>query len=94
MQSNTNKNQYLMTKENFKLASLIEDRLSKTSLIFSTIDQVNKVEVLQSLRIVNQNLSFASTWDDTDWFRFMFLDSTIPKLYRMSDTKAQCQGSN
>ena len=66
MQSNTNKNQYLMTKENFKLASLIEDRLSKTSLIFSTIDQVNKVEVLQSLHIVNQNLSFASTRDDTD----------------------------
>ena len=66
MQSNTNKNQYLMTKENFKLASLIEDRLSKISLIFSTIDQVNKVEVLQSLHIVNKNLSFASTRDDTD----------------------------
>ena len=55
-----------MTKENFKLASLIEDRLSKISLIFSTIDQVNKGEVLQSLHIVNKNLSFASTQDDTD----------------------------
>ena len=61
----------------------------KPSLILSTVDQVNKAEVLQALHIVNKNLSFASTQDDNDRFRSMFPVSGMAKSYRMSDKKAQ-----
>ena len=57
-------------------------------LISSTEDQVNKAEV-QVLHIVNKNLSFASTLDDSNRFRSMFPNSTIAKSHRMSDTKEQ-----
>ena len=79
----------LNNQRTFQVSKSNEVHLSKTSLILSTEDQVNKAEVLQALHFVNKNLSFASTRDDNDRFRSLFPDSTIAKSYRMSNAKAQ-----
>ena len=52
-------------------------------------DQVVKAEILQALHMVNKNLSFASSKEDSERFHPMFLDSIIAKSYSISDTKSQ-----
>ena len=39
--------------------------------------------------MMNKNLSFASSKEDSERFRAMFPDSTIAKSYSMADTKSQ-----
>ena len=69
----------LNNQRTFQISKSNKVHLSKTSLILSTEDQVNKEEILQALHIVNKNLSFASAQDGNDQFRSMFPDSTVSK---------------
>ena len=59
----------------------------KNSLVLSRKKAILKAEILQTLHIVEKNLSFASANDDSDRFKLMFLDSTIAKGYQQSDLK-------
>ena len=50
-------------------------------------EEVTKAEILQALKVVSSNYSFASTVDDGERFRLMFPNSPVAKKYQMSKTK-------
>ena len=52
-------------------------------------DKVTKAEILQALKVVDANASFASAADDGDRFREMFPDSNIAKKYKQGETKTK-----
>ena len=53
----------------------------------SSKEKVTRAETIQAIKVVNSNYSFASTDDDSDRFRNMFLDSVIAKNYQQCRTK-------
>ena len=56
--------------------------------ILTPEDQFAWAEILQSLHMVNKNLSFASSKEDSERFCVTFPDSMIAKSYSMDDTKS------
>ena len=55
--------------------------------VYSDREQVIKAEILQALKVVESNQSFASANGDNERFRNMFPDSVIAKSYSQSETK-------
>ena len=63
--------------------------LSKGSVILTNEEHVLKAEIIQALKIVEGNFSFASANDDGDRFPTMFPDSAIAKSYKQGETKVK-----
>ena len=81
--------QTLSNRRTFETGQKGQISLSKSSFVLTPEDQVAKAEILQALRMVNKNLSFASSKGDSEKFCAMFPDSMIAKSYSMADTKSQ-----
>ena len=63
--------------------------LSKGSVILTNEEHVLKAEIIQALKIVDGNFSFASANGDGDRFCTMFPDSAIAKSYKQGETKVK-----
>ena len=63
--------------------------LWKGSVILTNEEHVLKAEIIQALKIVDENFSFASVNGDGDRFRTMFPDSAIAKSYKQGETKVK-----
>ena len=63
--------------------------LSKGSVILTNEEHVLKAEIIQALKIVDGNFSFASANGDGDRFRTMFPDSAIAKSYKQGETRVK-----
>ena len=63
--------------------------LSKGSVILTNEEHVLKAKIIQALKIVDGNFSFASANGDGDRFRTMFPDSAIAKSYKQGETKVK-----
>ena len=61
--------------------------LSSGTLTLTTEELIQKAEILQALKYVNANYSFASAFDDSERFQLMFPDSEIAKNYHQGPTK-------
>ena len=81
--------QTLSNQRPFEIGRKGQISLSKSSFVLTPEDRVAKAEILQALRMVNKNLSFASSKGDSEKFCAMFPDSMIAKSYSMADTKSQ-----
>ena len=79
----------LSSKRTFEIGQKGQISLSKSSFVLTPEDQVVEPEILQALHMVNKNLSFASSKEDSERFHAMFPDSLIAKFYAMADTKSQ-----
>ena len=62
---------------------------SNLTVGLSPKDQVTKAEVLQALKVVEGNMSFASASGDAKRFQEMFPDSAIAKKYSQGETKTK-----
>lgn len=58
-------------------------------MVLTAEDSVLKAEVLQALKVVESNYSFASSNGDGDRFRLMFPDSKIAENYKQNETKVR-----
>ena len=52
-------------------------------------DSVTKAELLQALKVVDGNMSFASANGDNERYRAMFPDSKIAQSYSQAETKVK-----
>ena len=64
--------------------------LSKGSVILTNEEDVLNAEIIQALKIVDGNFSFASANGDDDRFRTTFPDSAIAKSYKQEEAKVKC----
>ena len=60
--------QTLSNRRTFEAGQKGQISLSKSSFVLTPEDQVAKAEILQALRMVNKNLSFASSKGDSENF--------------------------
>ena len=63
--------------------------LKNSGLVLTTKEKVRKAEVLNVLKCVKLNLTFASTNGDDKIFQNMFPDSEIAKNYHQAETKTK-----
>ena len=61
--------------------------VTKPKVVFSSKESIIKTEILQALKTVDSNFSFASANGNGKLFREMFPDSNIAKRYKQSETK-------
>ena len=61
--------------------------LSSGTLTLTNEELIQKAEILQALKYVNANYSFASAFDDSERFQLMLPDSEIAKKYHQGPTK-------
>ena len=61
--------------------------ITKPKVVFSSKESIIKTEILQALKTVDSNFSFASANGNGKLFREMFPDSNIAKRYKQSETK-------
>lgn len=59
----------------------------KKSLTFSEEGKVLNAEILQALKCMDANWSFQSANDEAKRYRMVFLDSQIPKGFKLGKTK-------
>ena len=81
--------QTLSNQRTFEMGQKDQISLSKSSFVLTPEDQVVEPEILQALHMVNKNLSFASSKEDSERFHAMFPDSLIAKFCSMADAKSQ-----
>ena len=61
--------------------------ITKPKVVFSSKESIINAEILQALKTVDSNFSFASTNGNGKLFREMFPDSDIAKGYKLSKMK-------
>ena len=61
--------------------------ITKPDIVFSSKESIIKAAILQALKTVGSNFSFASANGNGKLFRKMFPDSDIAKGYKQSETK-------
>ena len=67
--------------------SRITDVNNNNEITFSLEEEVERAEIIQALKVVESNYSYASVSDDAERFCLMFPDSKIAKRYKQSRTK-------
>ena len=80
------KNQATFSKSNDDGIFIVK----KENFASSSDEQIMKAEILQALKTVGSNFSFASAYGDGDRFRQMFPDSKIDKGFSQNETKMMC----
>ena len=79
----------LLIKARSNSRSFCNNSSNKLSLSLCDKDAVTKAETLQALKVVDSNLSFASSNGDAERFQSMFPDSEIAKKYSQEETKTK-----
>ena len=64
--------------------------VKKQNFSLSSDEQLMNAEILQAVKTVGSNFSFASASGDGDSFRQMFPDSKIAKGFSQNETKMMC----
>ena len=70
-----------------KSSDNVVELLTSSKIIFSPGEEVHRAEILQALKVVDSNQSFASADGDGERFAAMFPDSKIAATYKQNKTK-------